>query len=186
MNGTQLKLPLFLTNLLSQYQCIWILVLYLGSWGWIHGNCARNSNTSTKEGAKFQSSAMRSRSYNQTDRKWHRKHVHHVFMRYHESKLGRHIGYYEVLRNFSRDNTWMIPQNRHNLLLFIHFHVTITLAFQSAANNLCFWRSVANCPMNGSTPIVALLRSCRAADRWIMRPSKEKWKSSGQFAPQHV
>jgi hypothetical protein len=34
MNETQLKLHLFLTNLLPQYQCIWILVLSLGSWSW--------------------------------------------------------------------------------------------------------------------------------------------------------
>jgi len=132
---------------------------------------------------------MSGRSYNQTDRKWwHRKHVYHVFMRCHGSKLGRHIGTSEVLRNLSQANTWIIPQIRHSRFLSIHFHAINTkiIACQSAPNNICFWRNVANYPMNGSTPIVAVQRSCWAADRWMMRPSKEEWKSPGQSVPQHV
>jgi len=65
--------------------------------------------------------------YYQTDKKWwRRKQVYDVFMRYHGSKLGRHIGSSEVLRNLPQANTWIIPQNRHSRFFSIHFHVIKT------------------------------------------------------------
>lgn len=150
----------------------------LGSSSWVHSNCViATARHKPKKAGNFRFPPYVVRL---TTRRTEKDDTGNTFTTYSWGTTDRNsVGTSVLLKFFvifPQANTWIIHQNRHNRFLSFHFYVKNILAYQSVPNDLCFWRTVANKPINGSKPIVALsLRgSCWAADRWLMRPSKEE------------